>query len=291
MQTITNPFIRLMTRLTFSAKVNRLVPYPLRHFTFPSLLSIHFTDNRPLCFIFFGLNSFLFQSPYYDYLRKQYPHAKYILYLQDIIARNTQLDMSLAKKQFDCILSYDKGDCQQYDLIYHPTPYSSFDIPKEESVQKSDVFFCGKGKDRYPLIHSIYEQCIQKGLQCDFHITDMPKSAKRINGICYNKPLTYIDNLKHITRTKCILEIMQFGADGFTPRLWEALFYNKHLLTNNHTIVRSPYYDKKQTHIIDNDLSDITEWIDTEVASITPSMQDNLSPVQLIRHIESIIEQ
>jgi hypothetical protein len=84
---------------------------------------------------------------------------------------------------------------------------------------------------------------------------------------------------------------MQSGAEGYTPRLWEALSYNKHLLTNNHTVAQSPYYRKEQIHIIDNDLSVISQWIDTAVDAITTSMQDSMSPMQLIRHLESIIEQ
>lgn len=292
MQTIHNPLVRLLTRLTFSHKVNRILHYPFRRFTFKRVLTLPFTDNKPLCFLYFGnvywSTAFLVNSPYFSYLKQTYPDAKFGMYIQDVVARNPHLDIPHIKEQFDFVLSYDKGDCAKYGLTYHPTPYSTFPVVQDNAIPESDVYFCGRGKDRYPLIHAIYEQCTAKGLKCDFHITDMPADAPRVQGIHY-RPLSYIENLRHIVRTKCILEIMQSEADGFTPRVWESLFYAKHLLTNNPTFAHSPYYRPSFSHLVPADTETIGEWINRPVAPVSEAMQEELSPKRLIAHIDTLL--
>ena len=292
MQTVRNPLVRLVTRLTFSQKVNRIVHYPFSRFTFKRLLSLPFKDNKPLCFLYFGnvywCTAFLVKPPYFDYLKQRYPNAKFGMYLQDIVARNPHLDMPSIKQQFDFVLSYDKGDCEKYGLTYYPTPYSAYPIPTNNDIAKSDLYFCGNGKNRYPLIHDIYQQCTQKGLKCDFYISGMPSSAEKIEGIHYTS-LTYLENLQHMIQSKCILEIMQDGADGYTPRLWESLLYNKHLLTNNKSILSSPFYRQAFIHQVDKELNTITEWIHQPVESITEQQREDLSPKALIRFIDNII--
>ena len=293
MQTVRNPLMRILMRLTFSQKINRIIRYPFSRFTFRHLLNLPFTDDKPLCFLYFGnvywCTAFLAKPPYFDYLKQRYPNAKFGMYLQDIVARNPHLDMQRIKEQFDFVLSYDKGDCAKYDLIYHPTPYSAYAVPQDDRIAESDVYFCGNGKQRYPLIHALYEQCTAKGLRCDFYISSVPAEEQIHEGIHYNQPLSYIENLQHVLKTKCIVEIMQSDADGFTPRVWESMFYNKHLLTTNAAIPSSPYYRPGFMHLADQDIDNIKQWINTPVAPIDDALQEALSPKQLIRHIESLL--
>ena len=42
--------------------------------------------------------------------------------------------------------------------------------------------------------------------------------------------MNYIENLKHIRRTNCILEVVQNNAKGSTIRTWEAIMYDKKYL-------------------------------------------------------------
>lgn len=288
-QTVNGLLARLLTRLTFSQKVNRITAYPFRSYTFPRLLSFSFPEDKPLCFIFFGINAFLFQSPYLSYLKHRYPQAKFVLYLQDIVARNKALDVISAKQQFHYIFSYDKGDCEKYGFIYHPTPYSAYLIPENRKIRESDLFFCGKGKDRCETIQTIYKSCTEKGLMCDFYIKDVPPAHTRIDGIHYNHSLSYIEYLMHVKKTKCILEIMQSGADGFTPRLWESIVFNKHLLSNNSELARSPFFRPRYVHLLQENYNPVNEWINEPVEAPSSEMMESISPRTLINHIEETL--
>ena len=185
---------RQLVRWNFSKQVNKLIPTPFSNYVYPRLYPHHFIDFKPICFLFFGNAQQIYQTSYPQYLRESYPKCRIVLYMQDIIARNAELDITNPSKEYDLLISYDKGDAKKYNMEYYPTPMSYVHVAKNDKISKSDLYFCGKGKDRYPLIHSIYEQCTRMGLICDFHITDMPDSAPRINGVHYNTNISYMEN-------------------------------------------------------------------------------------------------
>lgn len=274
---------RQLVRLNLSPKVNKFIHSPFSHFVFPRLYPHHFRDNKPICYVFFV---YKYRIDYLQYLRKTYPNVKLVLYMQDIVARTKGQDLNTISEQFDLLLSYDKGDATVYEMEYYPTPMSYVPINPTRDLPNSDIYFCGKGKDRYALVHSIYEHCTKMGLICDFHITDMSLDTQKIEGIHYNQPLSYIENLQHIANTKCILEIMQGGADGFTPRVWESIMYNKHLLTNNNNLEDSPYFYSQGHHNLESfENGSIIQWIKTDVA-YPETLKQKISPINLLRFID-----
>jgi len=48
-----------------------------------------------------------------------------------------------------------------------------------------------------------------------------------------DKFMPYEENLEYIKRSKCLLEIMQEGGNGYILRTCEAVAYNKKIITNN----------------------------------------------------------
>lgn len=277
---------RKIVRLTFSKKVNQYISTPFSRFSFGKILPFHFKDDKPLCFVFF-YDYFTYLTPiYFKFLRKKYPNAKLVLYLQDIIASRQDYDVNGAREVFDLIISYDKGDSAKYGLSYYPTPFSNVVVPHNDNIPSSDVYFCGKAKTRYNEIFDWYHKLTSWGLKCDFNIIELEED-KRIygEGITYCKGLSYIENLQHVQKTKCILEIMQEGADGFTPRLWESIMYDKFLLTNNDSLKQSKYgsidgirYSRDLSEDFVNDLCNELKY--------TNETKNSLSPTHLLEFIE-----
>ena len=145
---------------------------------------------------------------------------------------------------FDVILSFDYNDCENYNLVYNPLVYSA---PKElKNVEEDiDVYFCGKAKDRLDLILSTFKQLKEKGLNCKFFINGVRQDKREnIDGLVYlDKFMSYKDNLDYVKRSKCLLEVMQEGGNGYTLRTCEAVAYNKKLITNNYMLKNSDFYD------------------------------------------------
>jgi len=278
-----------LLRLTFSKQVNRYIHTPFSFYIYPRLFPHHFNNNKPLVYLFFGQTQYLYQTSYLKYLKRR--GVKRVLYMQDVVSRNPDLNIEKVRDDFDLILSYDKGDCERYGLEFYPTPYSCYPVEDNPNIKPIDVYYCGHAKSRYPTIFEVYCKCKEKGLTCKFFITAVPKD-KRIgsvdNEIVYGKQLTYLENLQYVQKAKCILEVMQVNADGFTPRLWESIIYDRHLLTNNVALKESPYYIPGSMHNF-AEIENIQQWIN-EPLTIDQNRKDALSPINLLKKIDDLLK-
>jgi hypothetical protein len=104
--------------------------------------------------------------------------------------------------------------------------------------------------DKIIMIH----QCLEsKGLKCDFYVTDVVEQDQVLyKGINYIKQMSYEENMQRVRKTDCVLEVMQDFAVGLTMRTWEAVTYNKKLLTNNIEIINTPFYNLSNILVFDN---------------------------------------
>ena len=286
-RTIKGILLRISLKLD-KIKFLHAILFPLYHYViYPNVFKYPFTDQKPICFLFFGRMYLYFQTGYMPYLKKKYPEAKFVLYLQDILERTPLLDICLEKKRFDAIFTYDKGDAFRYKLNYHPTPYSFFYIKENDEISNSDIYFCGKAKNRYAKILEIYKFCTSQGLKCHFRLIGVPEQSRIYSdGLIYDEPIDYEKNLQYVLKTKCILEVMQSGANGFTPRLWESIVYDKFLLTDNVEVFKSEY-NSANIHSLDN-LREITLWINSKT-NYPQYIKEMISPKTLLDDIEKLI--
>lgn len=280
--------MKKLIRINFSQKVNRIIKTPLAKIVYPHIYKPIFENiNKPICFIFFGNVEYVYQTSFIQFIRNTYPDARIVLYMQDLIHRNANLDFYSCRNSFDLIISYDKGEANKYNMYFHPTPMSAVNVEMDESIKESDIYFCGYAKSRFPIIHDLYIKFTQLGLKCDFHLMKFPSSEPRIEGICYeNQDFTYEQNIQHVLKSRCILEIMQDGADGFTPRVWESIIYDKHLITNNCRLKDSEYFNPNYMHDINN--IDISSFINNKVLYCEYE-KERLSPIHLLEYIDELL--
>lgn len=179
------------------------------------------------------------------------------------------------------------NESKKYGILYHHTPMSKIKQIAHDNRLQSDVYFCGGAKQRYPEIHRIYQILTKQGLCCDFNLMWLPKGAEKIEGITYrNSFITYEENLRHVVNTKCVLEISQDGASGFTPRMWDSIMYDKHLLTNIPIDETSEFYKKDNIHDVSDVYSGrIKDWIHHE-CTYPVEMKEALSPLHWLNFIE-----
>lgn len=202
--------------------------------------------GKKLCFVFLmrwlkSENEELFLM-----IRRRYPEAKIVVYLEDLYDTGANLDYSMMDRHADLVVSYDKGDAAKHGFLYYPTFLSAVSLP---SCGKGhyDVTFCGASKQRYDLIVRTYETLVSRGIECDFMVSRLQPGQKKTEGIRYIRYLIpYREYLSHVMRSDCLLEIMQDNATGYTLRTWEAILYDKVLLTNNRAIKEAPFYNPEQ---------------------------------------------
>ena len=84
---------------------------------------------------------------------------------------------------------------------------------------------------------------------------------------------------------KCILEIVQKGQVALTLRPYEAVAYNKKLLTNNKTILNFKYYNPKYMRYFEK-VEDIDwNWVKCD-DGVDYNYQGDFSPRYLLADIE-----
>lgn len=139
-----------------------------------------------------------------------------------------------------------RNDMAYCTIRPHTLPFRS----KLESGRKKDLYFLGATKNRFTEIIEAYESCTQNGLKCDFNLVGVPgKQQVYKDDIHYIKSMPYRENLSRASRSKCLLEILQKNAKGYTPRMWEAILLGKKIMTNNPTVRYSPFYDERYVSI------------------------------------------
>ena len=293
-----NRLEKICYRLHHSRKVNQLVHLPFKQYWFPRYGNWVFFNDKPICFLFDGrFMQYDYYREYVSYLKKKYPSCKCVCIYNDRVITYTDIitNKRILPNQLsllDLQLSYSPKDAADYHLLYHPTVFSNVVVPPCDLLE-TDVYFVGKAKDRLNDILAIYDQLTQRGYCCDFHITEVPiEKQVHKKGITYNQPMTYMQNLQHVVKAKYLLELMAGEADGCSFRTWEAMRYNKILLTNNQSVLQTPFYDAKKCVMIDakSPLEDKAHsWIDTISDSdlSTPWHTQPKTPIDLLEFIDS----
>ncbi len=187
------------------------------------------------------------------------------------------------------MLSYDKGDVEKYELTYHPTVFSNYPVESDLSIPASDIYFVGVTKDRLSLILDTFYKLKGEGFDCNFYLSEVSsRNQIKEKGLNYIDRMRYDENLKHVVRTKCLLEIIQSKAKGATVRTWEAIMYNKKLLTNNMSIADDFYYDNKYISLFDKNGIDMN-FLKQDNHFINP-YRDDIGPNKLLDFISSSLK-
>lgn len=221
-----------------------------------NLSKIDFSINVDNFIIFTDVSLCYYTKEYLDKLKSSNKNIKLVLMMVNSFHRMKkaiwkQLD------SFDLIFSFDENEANEYGFHYYPSFYSKKD---EENTlynglsYNTDCFFVGVAKDRLQKLINIYDELESLGSNNEFYIVGVPKREQiPRKGIIYNKWLDYNTVLKKIQQANCILEVMDGNSAGVTLRTYEALCFNKKLITNNQKIKDSPFYNKNYIHVINND--------------------------------------
>lgn len=184
--------------------------------------------------------------------KKINPNIKISLYLLNSISSKSPVLKGVRKKShlfsWDYIFTFDHKDAEKYGYIYAGFMYYSKHTLIPISKIKYDAHFVGGLKgNRTDLICSVYSYLRNHGVICDFNLMhSSDKEGSILEGVNYYygwRP--YDEVLQKVNESNCIVEILQEGQQGSTLRYFEAVCYNKKLLTNNPSITSFPFYDSR----------------------------------------------
>lgn len=284
-------FLRLLCKIHHSRKINRIINLPFKRIWYPLYFDFRIKDDSQICFI---VNNFQLPFDYLLYLKRKYPKAKFVKIHRDLIQFFYERYPSYTKERcdslFDLSLSFDEAEASKLGWPHFDEFESKIKLQTTGTVNEYDVFFAGRAKDRLPTLMKVYQKLSDCGLKCYFYITGVPvKKRNDYPGIIFSdKNMSYKDMLIETMRSRCILEVNQQSASGFTSRFLEAVIYNKKLLTNNLSVRKSKFYTPKYIGLFDDSLSfDISLFDENEKVDFGYS--NEFSPIHLIKQVDEIL--
>ena len=283
--------LSFLFRFAFSKKVNKHCKILGKSFWFRTIIrQCHFPNKLPLVFIF---NQSWHDVSFIIWLQKKYPEIIRILFLDDTIdfcVRNMpHFALSSLKKEYNLILSYNPLDSVRYDLLQTRVYFSRIPLAMLERREKVKLVFVGYAKDRLPLVLSIYDKIKQK-VSCNFIIVGSHECYFQGDGLCFiKKEMPYLAYLSYEVASDCILEVIKGDTQGCTYRVWEAVYYNKKLLTNWKGIFTFPYYNPKYMRYFET-VEDIDINFLCSEETVDYGYANENSPIHLLNSIDNILD-
>jgi hypothetical protein len=190
-------------------------------------------------------------------------------------------------KEVDAVLTFDPADARKYEWIYTgQCYYSKSEIPLRSIT--TDLYYIGYVySNRLGVINECYSHVSNKAL-CTFKVSYYEKDLNAGISVL-RKRIPYEQVLNEIQSCNCILEIVKEGQTGPTLRYFEAVCYNKKLLTNNAMVVNLPFYDERYMHVFKS-ASDIdVDWV-AKREPVDYHYDGSFSPIHLIELIRKLSE-
>ena len=193
----------------------------------------------------------------------------------------------LENKAFDKVFSVDPRDAEQYGLVLCNTPYSRV-VLTESTETDTQLYFCGAEARRMTYLHPIWEEARKRGVHIEYDL----KSSDRFKALFEKDPnVRFIDHLPYsevLCRTlqsSCILDITQKNQTALTIRPYEAVVYNRKLLTNNRSILNFKYFDSRFMQFF-HEVEDIDwDWL-CEKTIVDYGYKGDFSPLKLLEQLE-----
>ncbi len=198
---------------------------------------------------------------------KSYPYGK------------TEELTRLSKMGIECY-SFDKDDCVKYKLKYNNNLYSydiNENISKNAISSDDKVLFFGSNKGRLNKVIQVKEILQSNNIEYDFTVLSKnSKYVKKYKDIRFlDKPVAYENIIQKIHESSCILDIVQEGQSGLTWRPFEALFYNKKLITTNKSIREFDFYNKNNILVLEDNYDEIKDFLALPYIKIDEKIKDN----------------
>lgn len=237
-------------------------------------------------------------SPYWDFgvisaLKKKGCKIG-LLMLDPIIVMNAERKerMLSVAKVADIVYTYDVDDSKKFGWHYTNCYYSKT-TNFCKNGDKTNVFCVMRNSGRLEKAVAVYDVLTKMGQKCLFYIygvsEEEQKQYKRL-GIVYNQYLSYGDILNRIYNTNILLEIGKDIQKGNSLRIFEAIIYNKKLLTTCEGTRGNHYFSEELVRIFntpDDIISIPDDFFDDTVVDYK-YMEGDFSPIKLYREMEKM---
>lgn len=276
--------IRFLFKLHTNKRINSLITLPFQTLWIPFYFKNPFKDDKPLCIVFQNWTLPLRAFKYFD---KKYPGVRKVKLHRDLLKYAKTLHQY--DGVFDFSMTIDNQEAKEYGYVWFNEYESKLDdLTIADNYPECDVYFAGVAKDRLPKLLTIYHKLTAAGLKVHYYLVGVPESKRTpYEGITYaDKGISYREMLYHTVNCRCVLDVNQDNAVGYTSRFLEAVMYNKPLIADNQYIKNSKYYNPEFIQVYEdwNDLD--PEFVKKDEHRVNYHYDGDFSPIKLIEQID-----
>lgn len=158
-------------------------------------------------------------------------------------------------KFFDKFFVFDKNDVDEKKNIFFLTNFFfDFDENKTQSTISNDVFYIGTYvEERFEALKNISNVFNEQKISQKILLFSWDKKEAEGEITFTNHFLTYDENMEQVKKSKALLDLKLKEHNGLSFRFFEALKYNKKLITDNPDVKNYDFYRKENIFIIGED--------------------------------------
>ena len=190
-------------------------------------------------------------------LRERLPNSKIVFWYWNTVDNDKYLN--LIRSTCSSIYSFDKLDCEKYNLKFIPQFYWNYKNLNE--IKEFDILFVGNVKNRLTNIENIYREFLALGLNVFFYVTKSNPNDKSAYIDLKEDDIPYTEVVKLISKSKCILDLSKYGQSGLSLRPVESLFFQIKLITNNAHITEYDFFNENNICLIDDKKQDFRSFL------------------------------
>ena len=239
-------------------------------------------DNNPIVIIFNSALAFL--APYY--LKQLGKKFKLVLVMVDSISNRVKCETDKIKFFGNNVFTFDPEDAKKYGFSFTLSYYSKLTLPPPIHTGQGPSIYCGARKDRLNTLHDAYNYLTSQTIPCKFNILSVPQNEQKIHSVNYlEDSISYIEYLNQMNACTCIFDVTQKKQTGITLRYFEAVCYNKKLVTDNPLVKNLPFYNPDYMQVYDKVENIDTDWIKRDI-KVDYGYDGRFSPIHFLEELE-----
>lgn len=288
-----NIMLKAIRKIHLNEKINKIINLPFKYIWY-DLNKIKFNNEDEYFLLITPDTFFIYDKSIFNKLNKR-KNIHLIFLIFDSIEAKTpickKIKENLEAIDWDYAFTFDYEESIKYNIDYlDEAYYSKPEIADIEGIENTDAYYLGALKPgREDLTIKLFQKLYNNDVKSKFDLFRYNGIEKSIENDCVNYMETrkpYREFLPDICKTNCIIEILQEGQKGQTLRYFEAVCFNKKLLTNNNNIKNLKFYNEKYMKVY-NDLNDIDiNWIKKK-ENIDYGYNNEFSPLNLLERIKA----
>lgn len=208
---------------------------------------------------------------------------KVVAYQWDGLARFPKVFKII--NQFERFFVFDLEDHHRYRYQYPnllPCTNFYFDMPEESvSVNENEVLYVGVYiKDRIQSLIRVVNALSQYDLTLNINLfygrKTPPFSHPHLS--FFSKGISYAENLKTTKKAAILLDIKTVDHNGLSFRIFEAIKYQKKLITDNKSIKLYDFYHPNNFYVVENDLFEgLSDFLENDFVPLSEETKQKYS--------------